>query len=142
EKAAAAEQELILSDFRRIRQFAGEILDRVNASLEVGSLREDPSSPTELKEYILQTSPKVRFTIKLLLTQPVVKESDIYPEDLGRIETAIMNLAQHAEDLLGELSGIVADAIVAEFKDFEETRRNSEEDISNTTFLTNRRVTN
>lgn len=142
EEATAAGQEILLADFRRIRQLSGEILDRVGTVLDVEVLRNDPAAPTELKSYVLQHAPGIKTAISLLRTQSLVKESETYLEDLERIESGTNDLIQRADELLETLSISTVETVVAELKRFEESRVDSPEEITNTTFLTRQLIEN
>jgi len=142
EEATAAGEEILLADFRRIRQLSGEILERVGAVLDVESLRNDPATPTDLKSYILQKAPGIKTAISILRTQSLVKQSETYQDDLDRIESGTDDLIKRSTELLETLSITTAETVVAELKRFEESRLDNREEITNTTFLTRQLIEN
>lgn len=120
EEATADSLDVLLADFRRIRQLSSQIFDAINQTLEVESLRKKPASILHLQSEILETVPGILAAIKLLLTQKAVAENETFAEDLERIAAGAEQLMDRAQHMLDQLS-VVLREVVAEEKELRAT---------------------
>ena len=135
EEAEAEGLGMHLADFQRIRQLAGEIFDRVNADLDLDGIRANPGTVKQLQSFVLQTTPGIRSTIKLLLAQGPVAENEGCREDLERIAGGTDQLSQRAREMLDELAALAGDQH-AEDRQRENSRLTGAYDASKTSFVT------
>jgi adenylate cyclase len=135
EDAGEEDQNQFLPDYRRIRQLAGDIFERVNSVLDLAGIRADPGSLKELQSFILETAPAIKATIRQLLDQPSIAKHESCADDLRRIAAGTAQLAERARDMLDELTILAGDSREEE-QGGENSRLTGAEDLTKTSFIT------